>query len=97
MTFAVRPEASSTASVATSSGVVNRPVAKPPMLATTCSRAVSASIPAVRATVSATPPSPSHRSVATGPGEIQFTWMPFGPNSCASVLLRLTSAAFAGP
>ena len=60
-------------------------------------RAVSASTPVAAPTVSATPCSPSQRSVPTGPGEMQFTRMPFAPNSCASDLLRLTSAALAAP
>src|ERR1019366_544308 len=97
VTFAVRSEARSTTSVATSSGVVNRPVAKPPMLATAFLRAVSASTPVALATVSATPPLPSHRSVLTGPDDTAFTWMPCDPNSCASDLVRFTTAALAAP
>ena len=41
VTLAVRPDASRTMSVATSSGVVKRPVGDPPMAATILSRAVS--------------------------------------------------------
>jgi len=37
------------------------------------------------------------QSVATGPGDTALTLIPRGPNSCASVLVRLTSAAFAAP
>ena len=76
---------------------MKRPVANPPMLATTAARAVSASTPVASATVAATPWSPSHSSVETGPGETQLTRMPRGPNSWASDLLRLTSAALAAP
>lgn len=97
VTFAVRDEASMTTSVATSSGVVKRPVAKPPMLAMTFFFAVSASTPVAFATVSATPPLPSQRSVLTGPGETSLMRMPRGPNSCDSDFVRLMSAAFAAP
>src|SRR6478609_2861819 len=95
VTLAIRPEASITTNAATSSGVVKRPVAKPPMLATTLSRALSLSLPVALATVSATPPAPNQRSVTTGPGDTQLTRIPRGPNSCDKDLLRLTSAAFA--
>jgi hypothetical protein len=83
--------------VATSAGVVKRPVAKPPILAMTVSRAVSASIPVAFATVSATPCSPTQSSVLTGPGETALTRTPRGPNSWASDLVRVTSAAFGRP
>ena len=86
-----------TTSAATSSGVVNRPVANPPMPATTLSRAVAASTPIALPTVWATPFSPSHRSVLTGPGETELMRMPRGPNSCESDFARLTRAAFAAP
>ena len=75
-------------------GVVNRPVAMP---ATAVSRTVSASTPVASPIVAATPCSPSHRSVLTWPGETQLTRMPCGPNSCASDLLKLTTAALATP
>ncbi len=47
--------------------------------------------------VRATPRSPSQSSVPTGPGETALTWMPFGPNSWASDMVRFTTAAFAAP
>jgi hypothetical protein len=47
------------------------------------------------AKVSATPPAPSHRSVATGPGLIALARMPRGPNSFDTDFVKLTSAAFA--
>ena len=35
--------------------------------------------------------------VATGPGDTAFTRIPFGPNSCERVFVRLTRAALAAP
>jgi hypothetical protein len=64
VTFAVRSEASSATSVATSCGVLNRPVA---IAAAALARIVSASTPVASANVAATPCSPSHRSVLTCP------------------------------
>ena len=64
--MAVLGEASSATSVATSSGVVKRPVGMP---ATARSRTASALAPVALPIVAATPWSPSQRSVATGPGE----------------------------
>ena len=60
-------------------------------------RAVAGSTPAFRPTVAATPSSPSHRSVLTGPGEMAFTRIPRGPNSCDSDFVRLRRAALAAP
>ena len=90
----MRGEASSATSVATSSGVVNRPVAMP---AAACSRTSAASTPAARPTVAATPSSPSQRSVSTGPGETLLMRMPLGPSSWESALATLSSAALAAP
>jgi hypothetical protein len=64
--------------VATSSGVVKRPVAMPAM---TASRTSSGSFPVAAPTVSATPRSPSHRWVPTGPGETALTRIPLDLNS----------------
>src|SRR5438067_8855929 len=87
--LAARSEASIATSDPTSSGVVKRRVA---MLAAAVSRTVLASEPVAFATVSATPCAPSQRSVLTCPGETQFTRIPRAPNSCASDLLRSTTA-----
>jgi hypothetical protein len=80
--------------VATSSGVLKRPEAMPVV---TCSRMSAASTPATRPTVAATPSSPSHRSVETGPGETLLMRMPFGPSSCDSAFATFSSAALAAP
>lgn len=80
--------------VATSSGVVSRPVAKPPMPAMIVLRAVSASTPVALATVSATPCSLRRRSVATGPGETALTRMPHGAEFLGQ---RLAEADQCGP
>ena len=48
-----------------------------------------------RPTVAATPWSPSHRSVSTGPGLTVLTRTPRGPNSLDSALQKLVSAALA--
>ena len=47
------------------------------------------------ATVAATPPSPSHRSVSTGPGLTVLTRTPRGPTSFDSDLQKLVRAALA--
>ena len=52
--------------MATSSGVVKRPVAMP---AVACSRTAAGSMPAAFPSIAATPSSLSQRSVETGPGE----------------------------
>ena len=53
-------------------------------------------VPCALATVSATPPSPSHRSVSTGPGLTVLTRTPRGPNSFDSALQRLRQCALGG-
>src|SRR5580700_4839975 len=57
------------------------------MLARTFFLAVSGSTPVAFATVAATPSFPSHRSVATGPGDTSLIRMPEGPNSCESAFV----------
>src|SRR3954454_3479484 len=77
---------------ATSPGRVNRPV-------TEAAAALAATLPGAPRTapptVSATPPLPSQRSVATGPGLTVFTRTPFGPTSFDSDLKKLRHAALA--
>jgi hypothetical protein len=92
VTFAVRSLARMTTRSATSSGRLNRPVTDwcAAWLATSSGRA-----PVAWLTVAATPWSPSHRSVATGPGLIVFTRMPRGPTSLDRDLEKLASAALA--
>lgn len=46
-------------------------------------------------TVAATPPWPSHRSVATGPGLTVLARMPCGPASLDRALEKLARAALA--
>ena len=94
LTLAVRGEARTVTSVATSRGVVKRPVGMP---AIACSRTLSASTPVARPMVAATPSSPSHRSVSTWPGETLAMRMPCGASSCDSALATLSSAALAAP
>ena len=94
MTFAVRGDASSATSVATSSGVVKRPVG---MAAVTWSRTAAGSTPAAAPRLAATPSWPSQRSVATGPGETLLMRIPRGPSSCERAFATLSSAAFAAP
>src|SRR5271154_2637408 len=77
---------------ATSAGVVNRPVGGP---ATAAAATASGVLPDSLARVCATPPAPSHKSVATGPGLIVLTRMPCGPTSLDSALQKLLSAPFA--
>ena len=55
------------------------------------------STPVAAPIVAATPSSPSHRSVATGPGETLLMRMPLGPSSCDSAFARFSSAALAAP
>ena len=77
---------------ATSAGWENRPVGDPAAAAAaTCSGVC----PVAAETVAATPPVPSHRSVATGPGLTVLTRIPCGPNSFDNDLHKLDSAAFA--
>ena len=94
LTLAVRGEARTVTRVATSRGVVKRPVGMP---AIACSRTLSASTPVARPMVAATPSSPSHRSVSTWPGETLAMRMPCGASSCDSALATLSSAALAAP
>ena len=94
LTLPARGVASTVTSVATSRGVVKRPVGMP---ASACSRTASAPAPVAAPTVAATPSRPSQRSVATCPGETLVMRMPFGPSSRESPLARLSSAALATP
>src|SRR5947208_3263939 len=73
--------------VATSSGFVNRPVG---MAAIAWARTASAPPPVDAPIVAATPWSPSHRSVATGPGDTLLMRTPCGASSCESALERLS-------
>ena len=73
-------------------GRVNRPVDVP---AAACSTTARGSRLFAPPTVAATPWSPSHRSVSTGPGLTVFTRTPRGPSSLDSALQKLLSAAFA--
>jgi hypothetical protein len=61
------------------------------------SRTVSAPEPLAAPTVAATPSSPSHRSVATGPGATLVIRIPCGPNSWASDWARFANAVLAAP
>ncbi len=72
VTLAVRSLARHRTRSATSAGRVNRPVAE------LCAACLTSSglVPVARATVSGTPPAPSHRSVATGPGLTVLTLIP---------------------
>jgi hypothetical protein len=94
LTLAVRGEASSVTRVATSRGVVKRPVGMP---AVACWRTASAPAPVAAPIVAATPSAPSHRSVATCPGDTLAIRIPRGPSSCESALATFSSAAFAAP
>jgi hypothetical protein len=71
---------------------VNRPVTiwRAAWLATSSGLA-----PVARLTVCATPLSPSHRSVATGPGLTVLTRIPWGPTSLDRALEKLARAALA--
>ncbi len=51
--------------------------------------------PVARLTVCATPPAPSHRSVATGPGLTVLTRMPLGPTSLDKPLQKAANPALA--
>jgi hypothetical protein len=77
---------------ATSAGRVKRPVTSWLAAPRSTSCAVA---PVARLTVWATPPAPSHRSVATGPGLTVLTRMPFGPTSLDRALQKLARAALA--
>ena len=91
--FQARAPASRTTRSATSSGRVNRPVAE----SAAAPAAISSGVRPVRAAiVSATPPPPSHRSVATGPGLIVLTRTPSGPTSRDSDLLKLRQRRLRG-
>ena len=63
---------------ATSRGSEKRPVTEPAAALSATSWGVS---PVAPATVCATPPSPSHSAVPTGPGLTVLTLMPRGPSS----------------
>src|SRR5579863_4812066 len=90
--FPARGLARNSTRSATSSGWVNRPVGVP---ATAASATAAGVLPAAPARVSATPPPPSHRSVATGPGLTVLTRIPCGPTSFDRALQKLDSAALA--
>lgn len=79
---------------AISSGVVKRPVDIAPVAP---ARTASAPTPVAAPTVAATPVSPSHRSVATGPGAMLVIRMPCGPSSCESDFATFSKAALAAP
>ena len=81
--LADRSLARKTVRSATSCGVVNRPVAAPALTDCTISSELA---PLAAANWAATPPSASHRSVATGPGLMVLTRIPLGPNSFDSAL-----------
>jgi hypothetical protein len=92
VTLAARSLARSRTRSATSSGWVKRPVAAP---AAAESATPSGLAPAALAIVAATPPGPSHRPVATGPGLTVLTRTPWDATSLDSDLQKLASAAFA--
>src|SRR5271154_5024491 len=75
---------------ATSSGVVNRPVAAPLTADATTSSTVW---PLSLAFECASPPLPSHKGVDTGPGLTELTRMFLGPNSFDKALAMLVTAA----
>src|SRR5215469_865824 len=90
--FAARSLARNSTRSATSSGLVKRPVTiwLAAWLATSCAAA-----PVAALTVWATPPCPSHRSVATGPGLTVLMRIPRGPTSLESALQKLARPALA--
>jgi hypothetical protein len=90
VTLPARSLASSTTRSATSSGRVNRPVT---VSAAACLATSPASRPCALATLSATPPSPSHSWVDAGPGLTVLTRIPFGPTSLESALEKFSRAA----
>src|SRR5712691_10166900 len=92
VTLALRSLARNSTRPATSPGWVKRPVTiwLAAWLATSSGLA-----PVAALTVAATPPLPSHRSVATGPGLTVLTRMPFGPTSLDRALEKLARAALA--
>jgi hypothetical protein len=92
VTLPARSLASSTMRSATSSGRVNRPVTAS---SAACLATSPASPPLARATVAATPASPSHSGVATGPGLTVLTRTPRGPTSLDSDLEKFSRAALA--
>ena len=94
LTLAVRGEARSVTRVATSRGVVKRPVGMP---AIAWSRTLSAATPVARPMVAATPAAPRHPSVYPRPGATRAMRMPRGASSCDSALATLSSAALAAP
>src|SRR5215203_5437084 len=92
VTLPARSLASSAMRSATSSGRVNRPVTAADAA---CLATSPASIPCALATLSATPPSPSHSWVDTGPGLTVLTRIPLGPTSLESDLEKFSRAALA--
>src|SRR2546421_2451498 len=92
VTLAVRSLARMSTRSATSSGRLNRPVTVWFAAWLWTSWALA---PVARLTVAATPWSPSHRSVATGPGLIVLTRMPYWPACLDRDLEKLASAALA--
>ena len=91
VTLAVRSLANRATRLATSSGRLKRPV-------TVCRAASAAtcagSPPVAPATVCATPPSPNHSAVATGPGLTVLTRTPRPPTSFDNALENPASADF---
>src|SRR5580700_4805386 len=92
VTFPARSPARKTMRSATSSGVVNRPVAAS---AAACWATSSALLPVTRATVLATPSSPNHSAVETGPGLTVLTRILCAATSLESDLEKLDKAALA--